>query len=174
MSIVLSYGLQHLFVCVVVMSALESAPPSEAPSAAATALDGIKSASDQLKQVVSKAATTVLGESLLSQQQHESDFIFSDLFAVTVRLSAAAGLPCGAAADCFVRLTIGSEVRTSKTVKCGSSPAWNESFSFVCKDRPDQLKVEVVERHRLQKDSLLGDATVPLADLLPATQQPQA
>jgi hypothetical protein len=155
------------------MSNSDSASASDAPSAVSTAVDGVKAATDQVKEAVNKVTTTVLGDSLLSQQQHESDFIFADLFAVTVRLSSAAGLPCGASADCFVRLTIGSEVRTSKVVKCGSSPAWNETFSFVCKDRPDELKVEVVEKHRLQRDSVLGDAAVPLADLLPAAQEPQ-
>ena len=152
-------------------------------STASAALDALKSkaadASSSISTSLHSAASSVVGSTtslLSSSTASPSDFLYSDLYAVTVRLQSATALP--QPIDGYAVLSVGKEQRQSKLLKRdnGTPPElrFHETFSFVCKERPSQLRVEVWERRVLGHNHLIGDATIDLAPLVATSDKATA
>ena len=135
-----------------------------------TAVAVTSSIGDTLSSVL--PASAELRPSTSSDQRTEADFIFADLFSVTIRLHAASALPAvdrSHSADSFVTLQLGEETRQSRTIKRGPQTEWNESFEFVLKQEPSWLKVQLWDWHRLYSNKLLAEATVNMKEMVEAT-----
>ena len=151
-------------------------------STAAAALDAIKSSASDASTAISSslqsAASTIAqstGSLLSSSPSSSSDFLYSDLYSVTVRLHSVTALPHPV--DGYVTLTVGKEQRQSRTLKHGRGDAelrFNETFSFVCKDRPTQLQLELREHRLLGKNPIIGHASVDLEPLIATSEKSTA
>ena len=140
-------------------------------------LDSLKETAAAVTSTVTDTLSSALPESMTPQttaadQQTEADFIFSDLFSVTVRLHSATNLPAmdrSHTSDPFVTLQLGEESRQSRTIKHSLQPQWNESFGFVLKQQPTELKVQVWDWNRLTSNRVLGEASIDMKDIVEST-----
>ena len=148
-----------------------SSPQDDVPESQST-LDGLKQSAAAVTSSINNTLAAALPASIAprttsADQQAEADFIFADLFSVTARLHSATSLPT--ASDTYVTLQMDEETRQSRTVKHSQQPEWNESFGFVLKQQPTELKVQLWEWHRLVSNKLLGEAVVDLKEVVDST-----
>lgn len=116
------------------------------------------------------AAADVDSQSTLtnSNLDKENDWIFSELYSVTIRVQCAEDLVAAdinGKSDPYVKLTCGGETRKSSVIRNTLTPTWNESLDFVCRDRPQKLHIQVKDRSVL-RDKSIGEAELDLAALI--------
>ena len=156
-------------------SSTEKASPLQADvNESPSSLDSLKQTAASVTSTVGEAVSSVLPESIApastaADQQTEADFIFADLFSVSVRLHSAANLPAvdrTGTSDPFVTFQLGEETRQSRTVKHSLQPHFDESFGFVLKQQPSDLKVTVWDWNRLTSNRVLGEATIDMKQVV--------
>ena len=153
----------------------QASPLQDEPSQPLSTLAGLKQTAAAVTSTVTERLSAALPDSLAprttsADQRTEADFIFSDLFSVTIRLhSASLGPAASHSSDLFITLLVGEETRQSRTLKQSPQLAWDESFGFVLKQQPNQARVQLWEWHRLGSNKLLGEASVDVKSVVEAT-----
>ena len=144
-----------------------SSPPSTLESLKQSSADAASTLTSTIKSAASSIADTAT--SLVSSNSPPSDFVYSDLYAVTVRLHGASELshPC----DAFVTVSLDKEQeRRSKAIKNTADPKWEETFSFVVKEKPQHLHLSLFDHRMLGKNHLKGEVDIDLTPLVQSSE----